>query len=283
MKNTLLSAKEKSKIDLYELYERSVQTPEAHAEIFEAIFLEIHKIPALVLREDFCGTYRISQEWVRRQDYHWAYGLDLDPEPIAYAQKNHLKKLTPEQRKRLRVYRKNVIQETRPKADLCIACNFSVYAIKDWHQLIRYFREVYRTLHRPGLFLLEVSGGPGMIRKMRERRRFHKNHKLWYQYIWDQQTFDPMSNEGRYAIHFQMGNGKLWKDAFVYDWRMWSIPELRLAMKLAGFEDTCVYWDESDSDKANDGVYMRRKKGDNDDVWIVLVGGIKKKRAKRTH
>ncbi len=269
-------------IQKYPLYENAVQTPDLHAESFDEIFEEIHGKKATVLREDFCGTYRICMEWVKLNTNKTAYGLDLDPEPLSYGKRVHLKELSPEQKKRVKAYRKNVLTVTTPKADVCIACNFSFFIFKKHDELVTYFKRVYQSLKPDSVFFLEMAGGAGMYEKTKERRRYQRNKKHWYTYIWDQKSFDPITHNGSYAIHFKMPNGNLWEDAFTYDWRMWTIPEIRDALLLAGFDDTYIYWDESDNEDPDIGIYSRREQGDNDHAWIVLAAGIKRRGKKKS-
>ena len=86
--------KSKKKFDKYLYYENSVQTPEEHVSIFDRMFLELRGRQALTLREDFCGTFLISCEWVKRNPKNVALGIDLDPEPLGFGKKNHYSKLT---------------------------------------------------------------------------------------------------------------------------------------------------------------------------------------------
>ncbi len=269
-------------IEKYPMYENAVQTPDLHAQCFDELYQEIFDKKPKVLREDFCGTFQICMEWVKLDQDKVAYGLDLDPEPLHYGKKVHLKKLTAEQKKRVTPLKQNVITSTRPKADVCVACNFSFFIFKTQEELLRYFKKVYESLAPDSVFFLEMAGGAGMYEKTKERRRYQRNKKHWYTYIWDQKSFDPINHHGEYAIHFKLPNGKTWENAFTYDWRMWTMPEVRDLLAQAGFDDSYIYWDESDSDDPDVGIYSRRTKGDNDHAWITLVAGVKRGRKGRS-
>ena len=78
--------------DRYRYYENSVQTPREHVDIFSRMFRELRSRDAMSLKEDFCGTFLISCEWVSSHPNRTAIGVDLDPEPIAYGKKTHLAK-----------------------------------------------------------------------------------------------------------------------------------------------------------------------------------------------
>ena len=65
--------------------------------------------------------------------------------------------------------------------------------------------------------------------------------------------------------------GKLNK-AFVYDWRIYTVPELRDCILEAGFGDFEV-WSEGWDAKAKrgNGVLYKRTDLDNDDTWIAYA------------
>src|SRR3954464_984129 len=97
------------KYNKYALYEMSVQSPKPHVDMFAGIYKSIRGKFARVLKEDFCGTFRISCEWVKRNRSNRALGLDLDPEPLRYGKRVHLARLKTEQKKRLVIRRQNVL------------------------------------------------------------------------------------------------------------------------------------------------------------------------------
>ena len=167
-----------------------------------------------------------------------AIGLDLDPCRLLTG-KNHLSK-QPSVRRRVKPLRKTSV--TSPKADVVAACNFSFCVFKKRADLIAYFKSVLRSLGRTGILVLEQSGGPGMIQKCKERTSHNEPGLGRFTYVWDQKAFDPITHDAKYAIHFRFPDGRKIENAFEYDWRLWSIPELREAMEEAGFGSTHVYW-----------------------------------------
>jgi SAM-dependent methyltransferase len=256
----------------YELYEEAVQSPEFHADWFVSAYKDLRGKYPVLLREDFCGTFRISAEWVKRNRKNRAICLDLDPEPLAYGAEKNFRDMTPGQLKRIRVLKQNVISVTRPAADLVIACNFSYCIFRTRAELVRYFRAVRKSLKPDGVFMIDLAGGPGMIEKMRERKTLRQKGKRLGTYVWDQQSFDPIHREGHYAIHFRLADGRVLNDLFRYQWRLWTIPELRDIMADAGFEETFVYW-ESEHEGKGTGEYIRTETGTNDYSWIAYVAG----------
>lgn len=255
----------------YSLYEASVQTPDVHVSLFKQMFYEARKRHPLILREDFCGTFAISRAWAAQSPHHRAIGVDLSQEPLTFGLARSPKSI----RRRIQIHREDVCTN-RSRAEITVACNFSFCVFKDETALSRYFKNAHRSLDAEGMLVLEIAGGPGMIEKTTDRRKFRLRNKTGYTYFWQQSHFDPLTAEARYAIHFRLPNGKKIKNAFTYDWRLWTIPELRSLLKAAGFESTCVYWEETDESGGGSGVYRKTEEGSNDYAWVAYVVGIKR-------
>ena len=98
-------------------------------------------------------------------------------------------------------------------------------------------------------------------------------------YTWEQREADPLTGEVVDAMHFRvLRDGVVEQDlpdAFVYRWRLWSVPELRDAMRDAGFASSDVYPRTPDA-RDDDGVLHVRPLHDPDEVdesFDVLVVG----------
>jgi SAM-dependent methyltransferase len=258
---------------LYRLYEKAVQSPKVHIDWVVGIYKDLRNEYPFHLREDFCGTFQLSCEWVKRNRQNTAIGLDLDREPISYGKRTHFIKLEPSQKKRIKILQQNAISVTRPKADVILVGNFSFFILKKRDLLIRYFEKARQSLAPGGLFLLEMAGGPGMIQKMTERRTVAPRTKDKFVYVWDQKSFDPIQRDAKYSIHFHMPDGKKYKDAFTYDWRLWTIPEIRDALAEAGFKKSVVYWETSYRGEGT-GEFLVSEEGDNAYSWIAYVVGM---------
>ena len=64
------------------------------------------------------------------------------------------------------------------------------------------------------------------------------------------------------------------RDAFVYRWRLWSVPELRDAMMEAGFRSTEVYDRVPEAADGEGRVYLSPVRGaDLEASFIVCVAG----------
>jgi hypothetical protein len=265
----------KKTFNKYKHYENSVQTPEEHVRIFERMFFDIRRKEALTLREDFCGTFMISCEWVKSHPKRTAIGVDLDPEPVEYGKKNAYSKLNAAQKKRVRLKLSDVCVPTAEKVEVVGAGNFSFNIFKTKPQMKKYFVAALKSLTKDGIFVLEMAGGPGFIQKGREQKTYTVNGLGKFTYYWDQKSFDPIQHHGVYAIHFKDRHGVMHKDVFTYDWRVWSIPELREIMLEAGFKDTRVYWEDPGYYGDGTGDYVAMESGDNAYAWIAFVVGIK--------
>jgi SAM-dependent methyltransferase len=267
-----------SKTDLkYYLYERSVQCPDWHVQHFPRFLEWMSGKKAKLLREDFCGTGRISYEWVKSAANRSAVGLDLDPEPLDYYARVHRPKLTAKEAGRIRLERKNVLVPTTTKFDLIAACNFSFYIFHERETLLEYFTAAFASLKPGGAIFLEMAGGEGMIEGMEEERTFHAPGIGKVLYTWEQDDYDPITSLNDYKIHFRLPGkkGKQLKDAFIYHWRLWGIREVREVLRQAGFKKTQVFWESCDSRGNGTGEYVPMDQGDPAHAWIAYVAGVR--------
>ena len=76
-------------------------------------------------------------------------------------------------------------------------------------------------------------------------------------------------------LHLTLGSSEL-RRAFTYDWRHWTIPEVREALLEAGFSRVDIYWEGTDraTGKGND-VYTVRKTAEPDPGWIAYLVAVK--------
>ncbi len=265
------------KKDKYAMYEEAVQDPVDDVKFFAAVFKEIHGVEGRSFREDFCGTFRLSCEWVKLHPENRAIGVDIDDTPLEYGRSHHLRKLQPGQRRRITLLQDNVLAVQRPRVDFIGACNFSYFIFKKRKELKRYFRSTFESLKARSLFIVDTTGGSDCYEANMEWRFLKSRtgrHK--FTYFWDQKNFNPITNESEFAIHFKLPDGTRLQEAFHYDWRLWSIPELREVMEEAGFSKTYVYWEGNDnSTGGGDGIFTRSETGEACPSWIAYVVGVK--------
>ena len=89
--------------------------------------------------------------------------------------------------------------------------------------------------------------------------------------MWDQQTFDPISGNLVCTIGFEFKDGTRVRDAFRYDWRLWSLPELRDILNEAGFSSVDVYLEKDDKDGKGTGVYTKHTRAKADRAVIAYI------------
>jgi len=256
--------------DKYDYYSRAVQSAETDVVFLRKTYRELRKKDPKILREDFCGTFALSCEWIKLNPRFESIGVDLDPEPLEYGRLKNLPKLKPEQQKRLQLVEGNVLLSQLPLADLAIAMNFSYFIFKTRNAMKQYFANVYKSLKKDGVFILDCFGGSQCYDAIEEMT----NHKS-FKYYWDQASFDPVSNQALFYIHFRPKGQKKVERVFTYDWRMWSIPELREILQDVGFKRTHVYWEGTTRAGEGDGVFTRTEKGEACLSWIAYIAAEK--------
>jgi SAM-dependent methyltransferase len=255
--------------DRHLLYQESVQDPEGDALYLTRYYRKLTGRKLRLLREDFCGTAILSAAFVRLHERNKAIGVDLHAPTLAWGRRQNLSKLTREQRGRLTLLRKNVLAVRRPQAQLVAALNFSYCVFKTRLGLLAYFRNARRSLRRGGVFIIDLYGGPEAEAEQQERTRLRG-----FTYVWDQETFDPVSFHTVCKIHFEFRDGTRMRNAFVYDWRLWTIPELRELFGEAGFRNVHVLWESTHLKTGRgNGIYRRISRGHADSAYIAYIVG----------
>jgi len=252
--------------DRHDLYEQSVQCTEAEIDFVDATFTQLRNRTAKYLREDFCGTGNTSCEWASRRKTNEAVGIDLDEEVVAWGRKNKIGKLKPDQAKRVELRIEDVMEAETSPMDMVLAMNFSYWLFEDRPTLRKYFERVRGALADDGIFFLDAFGGYDAPRVLKERTKFKK-----HTYIWEQAYFNPINNHMRCHIHFKMKDGSKLEKAFTYEWRLWSLPEIRELLLEAGFRKAAVYWQGDDEDGEGDGEFFPTEEGEPDAGWIAYI------------
>ncbi len=258
--------------DRHVLYQRSVQAPADDAQFYSRRFKKYTGRDLRVFREDFCGTAVLSCHHVLLHPDNIAIGVDLDQPTLDWGIEHNVNPLlNDEQKKRLKLFNKNVLDVRSPKADAINALNFSYSVFKKRKELGAYLKSCFRALKPGGVMFMDAWGGPDVMQQKTDRIQ-HKG----FVYEWEQRVYDPISHEITCAIHFEFKDGTRMHNAFVYDWRLWTLAEIIELFEEAGFEDTHVLWEGTDHDSGTgNGVFRRRAKGDMDEAWISIVVGRK--------
>ena len=252
--------------DLHVLYEAAVQCAEAEIDFVDETFAKLRGRKARWLREDFCGTGNTACEWVRRRRSNHAIGVDLDADVQQWGREHHIAVLGPA-RNRIELVNANVLKVDCTPVDVVLAMNFSYWIFKDRKLLRRYFKAAHKGLRPDGLFMLDAYGGAEAHQEMVE-----KTVEDDFTYIWDQARYDPINGDLLCHIDFSFPDGSRINKAFTYDWRLWSLPEIREILLEAGFKCVTVYWEGTDEESGEgNGEFTPRDHGEADTAFIVYI------------
>jgi len=253
--------------DPHELYELSVQDTEAEIDLIYQVWKERRGRAPRHIREDFCGTAAMSAAWVKHKSANSAVGVDIDQTVMDWGMARHVKNLSKSDLKRLKLMRSDVMTARTPKVDAVLAMNFSYFLFKTRPLLKKYFKRVHSTLVRDGLFLLDSYGGSDSFLEMEEER-----HLDGFTYVWDQNKYNPITGDVLNHIHFRFPDGTKLKNAFTYDWRLWTLPEIQELLLEAGFKNVTVYWEGTDpkTDEGN-GEFTATRQGEAVEGWIAYL------------
>ncbi len=225
----------------------------------------VHGGKARTLREDFCGTAGVARAWVRGARGRRAIAVDLDPVPLARAKAPGV-----------RTVRDDVLA-CPLKADIISATNFPVGYWHTRRELVRYLTQCRKRLLARGVFVCDTYGGATAFTRGTMVRDVRTPAGVRVRYTWEQREADPMSGLVEDAIHFRADrDGEIVyqeADAFVYRWRLWSIPELRDAMDEAGFARSEVYAELGDAVDESGRAYARpvSDPSELDETYVVCI------------
>jgi SAM-dependent methyltransferase len=261
----------KKPFDKYWYYHASVQDPDETLGFIANTYRRQFTKRALTLGEDFCGTFALSAEWVKRDGTRRAVGVDLDPKPIKYGMTHYFSALTPDEQKRIQIINANVLDGGLPKVDALAAMNFSYFVFKQRKQLLAYLKNCHRRLNKKGILVLDTFGGTSTMEPNEDESRLRG-----FTYFWDQATFDPVTHHSMFYIHYKRKGERKREKVFRYDWRMWSIPELTECLEEAGFTESQVWWEDTDKRGHGTGTFSLTKGEKNCPAWVSYVVGVKR-------
>ena len=269
------------KFDRHVLYEAAVQGVEYDIDLFQRIYRRHRGKRFTRLREDFCGTAALASAWVRRRPENEAWGVDIEREVLDWARAHRVPRMR-NSAKRLRLIQADVRAAGAPKVDCVCAMNFSYWVFHQRRDLLAYFKSVRRSLRGGGVFVANAFGGTGAEKPLTERTRISPSQSAEgdrvppFTYVWEQLTFNPIDHHLTCAIHFRFRDGTQMKRAFFYDWRLWTLPEIRDVMLEAGFKAVHFYiegWD--DTHDLPDDTFRLRTRFENQHGWLACVVGLK--------
>ncbi len=249
------------KADPFRLYLQSVQDPQPEVGFMSRVYRGMRGRKPMRFREDFCATAYLATHWVKSHPGRTAIGVDLDRPTLDWGLEHIIAREKPSVAKRVELIQANVLEVVEPKVDICCAFNFSYCIFKTREQLGRYFRTALEGLADEGVFFCELFGGTEAIIELEEKRKVRD-----YTYIWEQEKFNPITREILCHIHFRLKDGSKLRKAFTYDWRLWTIPEIRELLLEAGFKRVDIWWDPVDEDD-----YRITTEEENQEGWLVYI------------
>lgn len=203
-----------------------------------------------MLREDFCGTAAVSRRWLedalRLGEKAGAIAVDLDPACIQRAGREAATGL------------QLTVADSRESgsADACdvvFVGNFSIGYLHTRDELMQYLRVSRERLSRGGagfgggVFVCDIYGGASAYKLGSLTRKHPSRTGEIIHYHWAHESADPLTGFVTNSISFKVErDGEIVLElprAYVYEWRLWPVAELREAMLEAGFASTDVYTD----------------------------------------
>ena len=260
--------------NIHELYQLSVQNVEAEIDFIDETFEQIRGRKAVTLREDFCGTGNTSAEWVRRRSNNTAIGLDLDQPTLDFGHETHVAQLERQAEERISLIHRDVLSPGDASGSDCVlAMNFSYWLFKTRDELRSYFASVRGSMGDDGVFFLDHYGGSEAMTETKEAKKIKDGPNREFTYVWEQKHFNPITGDMECRIHFKFPDKTKIKDAFVYHWRLWSMPEIRELLSEAGFKNVVVYWegDDEDDEEEGNGIYEPTLVGAADPAFISYI------------
>ncbi len=271
--------------DKYVLYQLSVQEPEHEVEFFDRIYKARHRRLPVVLREDFCGTFAVCCEWVKLGKNRRAIGVDLDPEPLEWGMAHNLTRVPEDRRANIELRLADVRTVAKPKADILAAQNFSFWLFKTRAEVVAYLKLARQNLAEGGLLVMDMMGGgecyaeghedvraiPGYDKAVAHRADKPPMKIGKFTYVWEQHSYNPITHDASFYIHFQFKDGSTMERAFEYHWRFWTIAEVRELLAEAGFSKSVVYWEIEDEDGEGSGEWEIADDAPADPSWIAYI------------
>lgn len=245
----------------HRLYEAAVQTPELDVELVERVFRARARRTPLTLREDFCGTARLSVAWVESDDDREALCVDVDPRVLHHAAANV--RALEDDAERVRLVCRDVRTPSERTYDVVTAMNFS-WALFDDDALGAYLASAAGCLEDDGALVLELFGGPAMARELVRSHRVEREG-LAFTYVWEQRWFDRASQRLEARISFELDDGRRLRDAFRYRFHLRPYARLLELLAAAGLGDAALYVEDER------GHHRRRRREPTAPLWRGLL------------
>jgi len=185
--------------------------------------------------------------------------VDIDKPTLDWGRQENLSKLGPAA-DRITLVCDDVRNVKTPKVDLVVALNYSFCIFKKRSMLVQYFRAAAQSLVKDGIFVCDIYGGAEAVIPCTESRDYGS-----FTYTWEQEWFNPLTHESRCHIHFSFPDKSTLR-AFSYDWRWWSIPEIKESLEEAGFSTIKIWWKNTKRSKQNKkGAHKKAQRGQSEE------------------
>ncbi|EDY85710.1 Methyltransferase domain family [gamma proteobacterium HTCC5015] len=253
--------------DRHDLYEQAVQCSEFEIDWVVDHFQTLRGRPLREMREDFCGTANAACEFVARHADNRAVGVDLDPEVLEWGRRHRVEPLE-EAGGRVELIEGDVLAVDTPPVDALLAMNFSYWLFKSRPQLLAYFKKARGQLKDDGVLYMDAFGGYDCFKDDEEEETEHDD----FTYVWHLSSFNPITHEATYYIHFRFDDGSSLERAFEYHWRHWGLPEIRELLEEAGFSRVTIYmqaWDDEEDEPADE--FVACEEADADPGWVAYI------------
>ncbi len=260
--------------DLHTMYQHAVQAPETEVEFFEETYQKLRGKKALSMKEDFSGTCLLSVEWCKSDPERSAVCVDFCADTLAWGKEHNIDPAGPDVASRMQIFQADVREVTEPKVDITCAMNFSFCIFKTRDELRGYFEKAREGLKDDGMLILDMFGGTECLDELEEETEMDEVDAT---YIWEHKSFNPINNDILCHIHFEFPDGSRMDKAFTYDWRLWSLQELRELLEEAGYSKVRVYWEIFEEDEDDDeelegtGEFFEATVVENQESWQVYI------------
>jgi hypothetical protein len=230
------------------LYQSYVQNPKREIEFYRKQFRKIFNKVPLKFREDFCGTGLLCCEWVKSNVLNTALGIDLDLETLNYGLENNINNLS-SGFDRVKLIHQNVLDtfDINEKFDIICSMNYSHFLLHKRKDLVKYFTNVKVNLNTKGLFIMDFFGGSHVF-------NYHTHNNLTDHYKYIGQQINILNNVTHISLNFKTKSDKF-EPLFQYDFRVYSLIEIKEALEEAGFNKFVIFIkDIDDTDKENNFI-----------------------------
>ena len=257
--------------DPHHLYQLAVQDAEHDVEYLRDVYKRVRRRLPRRLREDFCGTAIVCAEWVKQGRDYTAEGFDLHGPTLEWGRQHNLAPIG-EAARRVLLHEKDVRSEGLHRADLTCAHNFSYQVFHHRSEMVEYFESVHRNLADDGVFVLDMFGGWEATEDLEEERWLEGKVA---KYVWEQVKYSPVTGRQDCAIHFRFKDGSELHNAYLYEWRHWTMPELREILAEVGFPRVDAWFELLDEEGDGTGEFEASEEGINCESWLGYLVAYK--------